>query len=271
MILNILSRKIITAINIFKEGDFKHFFRHLKLKIKRPNNSSYLNEIHKVVIKEIDEHHLSISKEIAQAVSYTYMMGVKGDIAEFGTMTGYSAVALATAVNLRDFEYRSDTRGNKNLHFFDSFEGLPEATNDIDKNSPHVLQGIWAEGTCKGLSKKEFENQISKYISRKKFVVYKGWFKDTVSLIKDEVCFSLVHIDGDLYESAIDVLDSLFKRKKISQGAIILFDDWNCNASNPELGEKWAFREIIEKYDVDFTDEGGYSASAHKFIIHKYK
>ncbi|MBO8240530.1 hypothetical protein HA152_07415 [Prochlorococcus marinus XMU1412] len=243
----------------------------MKLKIQKPNNSSYLSEIHKVVIKEIDDHHLSISRELAKAVSYTYMMGVKGDIAEFGTMTGYSAVALATAVNLRDFEYRNDKRGNKNLHFFDSFEGLPEATNDIDKNSPHVLDGIWSKGTCKGLSKKEFENQICKYISRKKFFVYKGWFKDTVSLINDESCFSLVHIDGDLYESAIDVLDPLFKRKIISKGAIILFDDWNCNASNPNLGEKRAFREIIDKYDVEYTDEGGYSASAHKFIIHNYK
>ena len=183
MIFSSIPRKIKTVIKIFREGDFQHHVRYLKLKIKRPTNASYLNEINKIVIKEIDEYHLSISKELAQAVSYTYMMGVEGDIAEFGTMTACSAVALSTAVNIRDFEYRNDKRGHKNLHFFDSFEGLPEANNDIDKSSPHVIDGIWEKGTCKGLSKEEFENEISKYINRDKFFVYKGWFKDTVSSI----------------------------------------------------------------------------------------
>ena len=271
MIFSIIYRKFKTAKNIYEDGGIKHFPRYLKRNFKRFSKNSQFKEINRLVVKEIEAHHLNISKEMARSVSYTYCMGVQGDIAEFGTMTGYSAVAITTASNLMEFEYRNDKRGSKNLHFFDSFEGLPAANNDIDKSTPHVLDGIWAKGTCKGLTKVEFENLIDQYIGKNKFFVYEGWFKDTVQKIPDDVCFSLIHIDGDLYESAIDALDFLFKRKKISQGAMILFDDWNCNAANPRLGEKRAFSEMVDKYKINYSDEGGYSVGSHKFIINSYE
>ena len=271
MIFSIIYRKFKTAKNIYEDGGIKHFPRYLKQNFKRFSKNSQFKEINRLVVKEIEAYHLSISKEMARSVSYSYFMGVKGDIAEFGTMTGYSAVAITTASNLMEFEYRNDKRGSKNLHFFDSFEGLPAANNDIDKSTPHVLDGIWAKGTCKGLTKVEFENLIDQYIGKNKFFVYEGWFRDTVQKIPDDVCFSLIHIDGDLYESAIDALDFLFKRKKISKGAMILFDDWNCNAANPRLGEKRAFSEMVDKYKIDYSDEGGYSVGSHKFIINSYE
>ena len=271
MILSIISRKFKTARNLYEDGGLKYLLRNLKQNIKRFPKNSRFNEINRLVIEEIDKYHLNISKEMARSVSYPYLMDVKGDIAEFGTMTGHSAVAITTASNLMEFQYRNNKRSSKNLHFFDSFEGLPEANNDVDKSSPHVLEGIWAKGTCKGLSKVEFENLINKYLGKNKFFVYKGWFKDTVLKIPDDVCFSFIHIDGDLYQSAIDVLDFLFKMKKISQGAMILFDDWNCNAANPNLGEKRAFSEMVDKYKIDYSDEGGYSVGSHKFIINSYE
>lgn len=96
------------------------------------------------------------------------------------------------------------------------------------------------------------------------------WFKDTVPTLDRSQKFSLIHIDGDLYESAIDVLDTLFQREQISNGAMILFDDWNCNSAEPTLGERRAFTEICEKYDIHFSDAGSYGVACHKFIIHQY-
>ncbi len=269
-----LTRKLKTSIKIFKEKGIKSLLIHLFKKLinfKSPSKNKYFHEINRCVINEKNTFHLNIAKELANAVFYVYGMGVKGDIAEFGTMTGRSAVALSKASALCEIDYRNDPRALKNLHFFDSFEGLPEARFDIDKSSPHVLEGTWKEGSCKGLSKNGFTKLISRYINNKKFKVYKGWFKDTVHQINADINFSLVHIDGDLYESAIDVLDFLFKKKKISKGAILLFDDWNCNASNPDLGEKKAFKEVCDKYKIKFSDEGSYSFNAHKFIIHSYE
>jgi hypothetical protein len=41
----------------------------------------------------------------------------------------------------------------------------------------------------------------------------------------------------------MDALVPPFGRGMISEGAVILFDDWNCNRANPAFGERRAWRE----------------------------
>ena len=167
--------------------------------------------------------------------------------------------------------YRFDPIGTKKAWFFDSFEGLPLARYDVDRESPHVVDGIWIEGNCKGLNEASFFKLIAKYLDPQYFNVVKGWFKDTIPLLLSNQKFSLLHIDSDLYESAIDVLDSLFQRGLVSNGAMIFFDDWNCNAANPALGEKRAWQEVCERYEIKFSDAGAYGVACHKYIVHSYK
>ena len=186
-------------------------------------------------------------------------------------MTGRTAVALATATNLYNSINRRDFRGTKNLHFFDSFEGLPDSRFEIDKKSPLVSNGIWKKGACKGLSIIEFNNLLKKYIKKEYFQIYKGWFKDTVPNLNKNIIFALIHIDGDLYESAIDVLDNLFKNKQISKGGIILFDDWNSNSADPNCGERKAFQEVCQKFKIKYSNAGSYGNSCQRFIIHYYE
>lgn len=221
-----------------------------------------------ILENDIDENRL---QALVNSVSYVFDMAVEGDIAEFGTMTGKSAVILATATSRNNSKYHNTILGTKKTFFFDSFEGLPEARYETDKNSHHVSTGIWGKGTCLGLSESQFEEIVSRYINRDFFHIYKGWFKDTVPTIGLEQKFSLIHIDGDLYESAIDVLDNLFEKGQVSEGAIILFDDWNCNRASPILGERKAFSEVSQKYNICFSDAGSYGFGGHKFIIHSYK
>lgn len=212
-----------------------------------------------------------VLKTLTRSVSYIYGMAVEGDIAEFGTMTGTTAVILASAASHYNSAFANDVRGSKKVFFFDSFEGLPRARFDIDKNSHHVSTGIWAEGTCLGLDEFEFKKVVSKYLSQESFSIYKGFFKDTVPTIEKDQKFGLIHIDSDLYESAIDVLDNLFKNSQVSEGAVILFDDWNCNVASPILGERKAFSEVCKKYDISFSDAGSYGVACHRFIIHSYR
>lgn len=85
------------------------------------------------------------------------MAGVAGDIGEFGTMTGRTAVSIATAVDYlnkfySDFHEKRDWRGGKRLHLFDSFEGLPEPVAPEDLNMQYVASKIWTRGACKGLT-----------------------------------------------------------------------------------------------------------------------
>lgn len=95
-------------------------------------------------------------RALSFGVAAVYGGQVDGDIAEFGTMTGTTAVALARAIASCDAHlgYALDIAGlrPKQLHLFDSFEGLPPANNPVDLGSPHVRSGAWGPGTCVGLS-----------------------------------------------------------------------------------------------------------------------
>ena len=57
---------------------------------------------------------------------------------------------------------------------------------------------------------------------------------------------------------------------RFDEGAIIFFDDWNCNCASNEFGEK-GVEEIIDKFNLKVSDEGSYSMASRKFIVHDYK
>ena len=208
-------------------------------------------------------------KTLLAGVAYSYGMDVEGDIAEFGTMTGRTAVGLAVAQKFMTQKYKNIVRKNKKVWFFDSFEGLPEASSKIDLDSPHVKKGDWGPGTCKGLSELEFNNLISSVLDKDQFETVAGWYKDTINNVSKEK-FSMVHIDCDLYESSIQVLDGLFSNGQICEGAIIFFDDWNCNYASNQYGERKAWEETVNKFELDYSDEGSYSMASRKFIVHDY-
>ena len=100
--------------------------------------------------------------------------------------------------------------------------------------------------------------------------IHAGWFRDTLPCLPRETRFSLVHIDCDLYQSAKDVLDYCFSSGMIENGAAIFFDDWNCNAANAALGERRAWAEAVDAFDIHATDCGEYGMGARKFIVHSY-
>jgi hypothetical protein len=175
-------------------------------------------------------------------------------------------IAQAMAVNSKAFgaELRP-------LHLFDSFSGLPAATAKIDQVSPHVASGLWGEGRCRGVNQQELMASCAKFLPREKIHIYTGWFKDTLEKLPSSVRFAFLHIDSDLYQSAFDVLDHCFSKKRFEEGAMLFFDDWNCNKSSPELGERKAWAEMVLKYAVVFSDVGEYGVFGRKFVVHSYK
>ena len=243
-------------------ADFKE--RYTRSRIKDLDRIYYFAKEHAV------SFHDEIYKNLANGVLYAHQMGVPGDIAEFGTMTGRSAMAICAAFNESVVSMGSDSNSRK-LHFFDSFEGLPEARFDVDKDSPHVTSGIWGKGTCVGLSADEFAEAVGRVVPRQSYEVYEGWFNESVRRIKPGTKFAMIHIDGDLYESAIDVLDFLFAKGMISEGALIFFDDFDCNAGNPNRGERLAWAEVTERYSVKSSDRGTYALACRCFLVHSYR
>lgn len=210
---------------------------------------------------------VDVKNKLSLGVEYVCGADVMGDIAEFGTMSGKTAAAIADALSIFDIR---KTSGPKKLHLFDSFKGLPQAESIVDRDSPHIKSGIWAAGTCKGVSKEELIHMCKEFLPENRIIVYDGWFKDTLLKIPKDTKFAMVHIDCDMYQSTIELLVYLFQNQHIEDGTALFFDDYNCNKTSPNFGERRAWSEITQKFSVVFTDCGEYGWGGRKFIIHRY-
>jgi len=124
---------------------------------------------------------------------------------------------------------------NSKLHGFDSFEGLPEAWDGVEK-------GLFTTG---GSIPAIDDPRVS---------FFKGWFSETLpkySLPPRDVLF--VTLDADLHSSTKTVLD--FIRTHVSVGTYFYFDEFHFHDH-----ELRAFDEFLTctkgKFDLIATDQG---------------
>jgi O-methyltransferase len=211
-------------------------------------------------------HNQEIAVTLSLGVQYAYNSFIAGDVVEFGTDSGFSARVLARAMRAAELH-----RPPKNLHLFDSFVGLPEATSAVDRDSYEVRAGIWRAGACRLMSKDELFRSCGQIVDPHRIVMHEGWFADTVARLSPGQTFCFVHFDGDLYQSTIDAIGGLLRRGAISNGAIICFDDWNCGQAAPNFGERRAWRELVEEFGVSFSDWRSYSTMGRGFFVHDYR
>lgn len=133
-----------------------------------------------------------------------------GHIMEFGVFRGKTIRAIAKCVP------------NRIVYGFDSFVGLPESWKRTEND-------IYDKG--------HFKTQIPDVPHN--VVIVKGFFEDTLPNWVKENSFQLVaflHIDSDLYSSAITILYSL--NELIKPGTIIVFDEL-CDWSNQHIYDFW--------------------------------
>ena len=208
---------------------------------------------------------------LIEAVTYCCSMGVEGNIVEFGCWTGRSSVVIAEAIRLfNEKNIESNLNQEKKVYFCDSFAGLPAITTSEDQSNLHVLAGYWDKGAMTWHTAESIDTLIGQILAKEKYKIVPGFFSDTVEKEFQHRKIAMINCDVDLYSSTIDCLYPLFKMESISKGCIILFDDWNNSAANPNLGQRAAFSKICEDFSVEYSDEGSYSYHGHAFIIHDY-
>lgn len=154
------------------------------------------------LVKQIKKETVMLLEDIE---GYNIWMTVKGtekiegDIAEVGVYNGGSAKIICEA-----------KKENKQLHLFDTFEGLPEV-GEIDRTFTKGQLAVPME---------KVENYLKKY-SNVHF--YKGIFPETGEPIKNKK-FSFVHLDVDIYSSTLNSLNFFYHR--INRGGIIISHDY---------------------------------------------
>lgn len=173
-------------------------FRLEILNYNRPDKSEIYDFVRKI---KKEKETLVTNNEGYNIYSFVKSLSkMEGDIAEVGTYKGGSAKLICLA------------KGNKKLHLFDTFEGLP-TPSDIDK-------GFFRKGEYKSEIEilKEYLNEFNKVY------YYKGWFQNTSSLIKNRK-FSFVNLDVDLYEGTLFALQFFYGR--MNKGGLIVVHDYN--------------------------------------------
>ena len=90
---------------------------------------------------------------------------------------------------------------------------------------------------------------MKKKVDLNRVQIVKGWFNKTLnSKTASEINLrriAVAWIDCDLYESTIPVLN--FITPFLSDGTVIIFDDWRCYRNDPEFGEQKACSEWLER------------------------
>lgn len=272
--------------------DFKFDFNHAFYVMNMLNEAGLYDESKKlgIKIKEILKNYYSNCQDFidptlssANPVSspertstiynevfercFEYFQGsrLSGDILEFGTYKGYTARIIATKMNEHDF--------SSHLYLFDSFVGFPEIDSVVDQKSYEVeVHKVWQKGSLVLNSniEKLIERAISKIIHPEYLTVSKGFFEQTLEpLIPKIKKPALIHMDCDLYASAKYVLEMLIEHDLFQDGAVILFDDFNCNKANPNMGERKALQEVLdsqERFSCSLFFTYGWNGQA--FFIH---
>jgi hypothetical protein len=140
---------------------------------------------------------------------------IPGDLIETGVWRGGASIFMRGI--LKAYEI-SDRR----VWVADSFEGLP--TTDESDHTADAALGLDRFADL-AVSLEVVRENFERYgLLDDQVVFLKGWFRDTLPNASIEH-IAVMRLDGDLYESTMDALTSLYS--KLSPGGFVILDDYN--------------------------------------------
>lgn len=186
-------------------------------------------------------------ENIHEAIKKTLENNVEGDFVETGVWKGGACILAKSIYNELD--------PSRKVYCADSFEGLPKPSPEFpqDANDTHYLDPMLS------VSLEEVQNNFRKFNLLDDNVIFvKGWFKDTmVNFPVDKI--SILRLDGDMYESTIQVLDALYD--KLSVGGYCIIDDYfhlGCQLAINDFRNKKNITSPIIKVDNNPLNEVHY-------------
>jgi hypothetical protein len=159
----------------------------------------------------------------------------EGLVLEFGVAQGASTRQLASMTG-------------RQVHGFDSFQGLPE-----DWSGTEELQGKFSTGGALP--------DVPASVT-----LHPGWFEDSIPEFKDQFTdpVAVLHVDCDLYSSARIVLFGMADRLKA--GTVVIFDEY-FNYPNWQQHEFRAFQEFVDAFDVEYRYLGFSIKNGHVAVV----
>lgn len=177
-------------------------------------------------------------QNLHMVIADTLARNIPGDFLEAGVWKG-GACILATAL----YEAaESDTR----VFVADSFAGLPKPDAEKypeDRNDEHYVRDDLR------ISQETVTEHFSRIFGSlpKRVVFLKGWFKDTLPNAPIEK-LSVLRMDGDMYESTMNILENLYP--KLSVGGYCIIDDYHhygCRKAVEDYRKRFEITAHIQK------------------------
>ncbi|MBO6496687.1 MAG: class I SAM-dependent methyltransferase [Roseivirga sp.] len=233
----------------FQQVDFEklhHICRHFPEKIQALIKGREEGKLIKVNTPHLVYADTMIGRKRLNHIEYCLDTILKeevpGDVIECGVWKG--GVTIFMKAYLEVYQTK-----NRAVWIADSFEGVPKSTLAQDKYtdlSKEAYPGL-------AIPKEEVIRNFEKYevpLENVKFL--EGWFKDTLPHAPMEK-LALLRLDGDLYESTMDVLQSLYH--KLSTGGFVIIDDFRalpqCEEAVKDFRSEHAITEEIQMIDSE--------------------
>ena len=195
---------------------------------KQHKFKKYDENFHRILINRDPHKGLTITEEEAYTLysSVKAVANIEGVIAEFGVYKGASARIIC------------ETKGATPFYLFDTFEGMPN--QKISENDR------WRQDTHQDTDLKSVRNYLKVF---ENIIFVSGAFPE--SLLMDpnleNVVYSFVHLDVDLYESTLSGLNYFYPR--LSKGGRLV--SHNYNLKQMDGGDTPGVKQAFDEYFSD--------------------
>jgi len=177
----------------------------------------------------VSTHTMSTFERLAtlwQQVRYLDRYSISGALVECGVWKGGSSGMMALA------HMASCPRANRELHLFDSFEGLPEPRSDKDGAAAVEYAHNRASGALRSINEcvgtlQENRDLLERQLQYPSDLLsyHVGWFENTVPQSAVGISkIALLRLDGDWYESTRVCLAHLYPQ--VVTGGVVVIDDY---------------------------------------------
>ncbi len=139
---------------------------------------------------------------------------IEGDFIETGVWRGGMSIFARGVL-------RANNQMQRKSFVCDSFRGLPPGDRDLDPRDKQWYRINYLEVSDVTVA----ENFKAAGLLDPNVIFVKGFFNDTMSEVaKMTESLAIMRLDGDMYESTVDVLYRLYE--KLSIGGYVIMDDW---------------------------------------------
>ena len=161
--------------------------------------------------------------------------GISGDYVEFGS-AGANSLCLA-------YDVVRQTPVSRHIWAFDSFEGLPDATDTRDAH-PVLTAGVRRGGI------EQFHAACGQRgVPRNAYTTVAGFYEDTLPHLGTSEApndIALAYVDCNMYSSTVSVFE--FLEPRLKHGMVVAFDDYFLYSPEHVSGEREALREFLRAH-----------------------